>query len=125
MANGCGGIAGVSTPGSHLRLAHELFRSCGATIFAERTRVELLATGEHARQRTVETQDVLTSQEAQIARMAADSSSNPQIAAQLFISPSTVEYHLRQVYDKLGVDSRIHLAKALPALDTGGQLLGA
>jgi DNA-binding NarL/FixJ family response regulator len=78
--------------------------------FAERARVELEATGEHARKRTVDTLGNLTSQEAQISRLVAQGHSNREIAAQLFISPSTVEYHLRKVFRKLGVKSRTQLA---------------
>ena len=70
--------------------------------FAERARRELLATGETVRRRRAETLDDLTSQEWQIARMAGDGLSNPEIGAQLFISPRTVEWHLRKVFPKLG-----------------------
>ena len=92
-----------------LRIAHELFREFGMEAFAERARVELEATGEHARKRTVETRDDLTPQEAQICRLAADGATNQEIAAQLFISPSTVDYHLRKAFRKLGVKSRHQL----------------
>jgi DNA-binding CsgD family transcriptional regulator len=96
-----------------LRGAHALFTEFGMEAFAERARVELEATGEHARKRTVETRDDLTPQEAQISRLAADGATNQEIAAQLFISPSTVDYHLRKAFRKLGVKSRHHLKQHL------------
>ena len=96
-----------------LRHAHELFTEFGMEAFAERARVELEATGEHARKRTVETRDDLTPQEAQISRLAADGATNQEIAAQLFISPSTVDYHLRKAFRKLGVKSRHQLEQHL------------
>ena len=80
-------------------------------------RGELLATGEVVRKRTVETRDVLTAQESQIVRLAADRHTNPEIASQLFISPRTVEYHLRKVFTKLGVSSRRELPAALRQLE--------
>ncbi len=89
-----------------LRSAHELFSAMGAGAFAERARRELLATGETVRRRTDETRDLLTAQEAQIARLAADGHTNPEIGAQLFLSPRTVEWHLHKVFMKLGVGSR-------------------
>jgi|HubBroStandDraft_6_1064221.scaffolds.fasta_scaffold00389_3 DNA-binding CsgD family transcriptional regulator len=92
-----------------LRTADTLFTEFGMEAFAERARVELEATGEHARKRTVETRDDLTPQEAQISRLAADGATNQEIAAQLFISPSTVDYHLRKAFRKLGVKSRHQL----------------
>jgi DNA-binding CsgD family transcriptional regulator len=95
---------------AELRTAHELFSEFGMEAFAERARVELEATGERARKRTVDTLDDLTPQEAQISRLAAQGHTNREIAAQLFISPSTVEYHLRKVFRKLGVKSRTQLA---------------
>jgi DNA-binding CsgD family transcriptional regulator len=98
-----------------LHQANELFVQFGAEAFAERARVELNATGEHARKRTEETRDELTPQEAQIARLAAEGQTNQEIAAQLFISASTVDYHLRKVFRKLGVTSRTQLARHLPA----------
>jgi DNA-binding CsgD family transcriptional regulator len=95
--------------------AYEIFDSIGAAAFAERARIELRATGGHARQRTIETPDTLTAQEALIARLAGEGASNSEIAAQLFISPATVAYHLRKVFTKLGIGSRNQLAPALPA----------
>jgi DNA-binding CsgD family transcriptional regulator len=92
-----------------LRRAHALFSEIGMQAFAERARIELEATGERARKRTPETSDDLTPQEAQISRLAADGATNQAIAAQLFISPSTVDYHLRKVFRKLGVKSRHEL----------------
>jgi len=96
-----------------LRLAHEMFTEFGMDAFAERTRVELEATGGHARKRTVDTLDQLTPQEAQVSRLAAQGNTNREIAAQLFISPSTVEYHLRKAFRKLDVTSRIQLARRM------------
>ena len=100
-----------------LRAAHEMLTNVGMEAFAERARRELLATGETVRKRTVETLDDLTPQEAQIGRMAADGFTNPEIGAQLFLSPRTVEWHLRKVFGKLGISSRRQLRTALP--DTG------
>jgi DNA-binding CsgD family transcriptional regulator len=96
-----------------LRTAHKLFTEFGMEAFAERARVELEATGEHSRKRTVETLDDLTPQEAQISRLAADGATNQDIAARLFISPSTVDYHLRKAFRKLGVKSRHQLNQHL------------
>ena len=95
-------------------MAHDMFSGFGAEAFAERARVELEATGEQARKRTVDTIDQLTPQESQVARLARQGNTNREIAAQLFISPSTVEYHLRKAFRKLGVKSRIQLADRLP-----------
>jgi DNA-binding CsgD family transcriptional regulator len=87
----------------------------GMDAFAERARRELKATGESARKRTIVTGDErLTAQEAQIARMARDGLSNPEIAARMFISPRTVQYHLRKVFTKLGIESRSQLDRVLP-----------
>jgi DNA-binding CsgD family transcriptional regulator len=98
-----------------LRAAHDTFSRAGAEAFAERARRELSATGETVLRRTAETRDVLTPQEEQIARLAADGQTNPEIGAQLFISPRTVEYHLRKVFTKIGISSRKELRGALAA----------
>jgi DNA-binding CsgD family transcriptional regulator len=103
-----------------LRAAYDQFSRIGAEAFAERARGELLATGETAPRRTVETRDALTPQEAQIARMASERHTNPEIGAKLFISPRTVEYHLRKVFTKLDVSSRKELRGALAAMADGG-----
>jgi DNA-binding CsgD family transcriptional regulator len=92
-----------------------MFTSMGAETFAERARVELLATCERARRRTAETESDLTPQEAQIARLVSESDSNRDIAAQLFLSPSTVDYHLRKVFRKISVASRTQLARTKAA----------
>ncbi len=97
-----------------LRIAHDRFSAMGTEAFAERTRRELLATGETVRKRTAETRDDLTAQEAQIARLASDGRTNPEIGAQLFLSPRTVEWHLRKVFTKLDITSRRELRIALP-----------
>ncbi|MFB4313872.1 AAA family ATPase [Actinomadura sp. 21ATH] len=100
--------------GEHLRTAHEMLQGFGAHAFAERARRELLATGETARKRAEGTPDGLTPQEGQIARLAREGLSNPEIGAQLFLSPRTVEYHLSKVFTKLAITSRHQLAQALP-----------
>ncbi|HEX6651306.1 MAG TPA: LuxR C-terminal-related transcriptional regulator [Thermoleophilaceae bacterium] len=94
-----------------LRAAHEAFSGIGAEGFAERARRELAATGETARTRTDDARSVLTPQEAQIARLAKEGLSNPEIGAQLFISPRTVQYHLRKVFLKLDITSRNQLSR--------------
>jgi DNA-binding CsgD family transcriptional regulator len=96
-----------------LRTAYDMFTRIGAEGFGERARRELLATGETVRKRNVETLYELTSQETQIARLAGEGRTNPEIGAQLFISPRTVEWHLRKVYPKLGITSRRQLRGAL------------
>src|SRR5256712_1369792 len=96
-----------------LRMAHDLLLAIGMEAFAERARPQLLATGEHVRKRSVETQDQLTPQETQIARLAGDGHTNTAIGAQLFLSRRTVEWHLRKVFDKLEVRSRRELPAAL------------
>jgi len=96
---------------NELRIAHEMFTGFGMEAFTERARVELQASGETARKRTVDTLVQLTPQESQVARLAAKGSTNREIAAQLFISPSTVEYHLHKAFRKVGVKSRTQLAQ--------------
>jgi DNA-binding CsgD family transcriptional regulator len=97
-----------------LRTAYEMFIGFGADAFAERTRRELLATGEKVRKRSDETRGQLTAQEEQIARLAADGQTNQGIGAQLFLSPRTVEWHLHKVFTKLGIGSRMQLRDKLP-----------
>src|SRR6478736_2324625 len=97
-----------------LRTAHQMFVTMGAEGFAERTRRELLATGETARKRTVENTGQLTVQEAQVAELAREGLSNLEIGARLFISPRTVEYHLGHVFTKLGINSRMQLHRVQP-----------
>jgi len=97
-----------------LRAAHEMFSRIGAAAFSERTRRELSATGETVRKRCPETLDELTTQEAQVARLACDGHTNSEIGAQLFISPRTVEYHLHKVFTKLSISSRKELRAVLP-----------
>ena len=97
-----------------LRVAEEMFSAMGADGFADRARRELLATGESARKRSAETSADLTPQELQVARLARDGLSNNEIGGQLFISPRTVQYHLRKVFAKLGIRSRGELTHVLP-----------
>jgi DNA-binding CsgD family transcriptional regulator len=100
---------------TQLRVAHDMLESMGMEAFAERARRELQATGEAARKRTVDTgAEQLTAQEAQIARMARDGLSNPEIGVRMFISARTVQYHLRKVFTKLGIESRSQLDRVLP-----------
>jgi DNA-binding CsgD family transcriptional regulator len=100
---------------AQLRMAHDMLESMGMEAFAERARRELQATGETARRRSVATGDEqLTAQEAQIARMARDGLSNPEIGVRMFTSPRTVQYHLRKVFSKLGIESRSQLDRILP-----------
>jgi DNA-binding NarL/FixJ family response regulator len=96
-----------------LHTAHEPLAAIGLDAFAERARRELIATGEKARKRTPETRWDLTAQEAQIAQLAREGHSNPEIGAQLFLSPRTVEWHMRKVFTKLDITSRKELAGAL------------
>jgi ATP/maltotriose-dependent transcriptional regulator MalT len=97
-----------------LRSAHDMLQGMGMEAFAERARRELVATGESVRKRNADTRDDLTPQEEQIARLARDGLSNPEIGAQLFLSPRTVEWHLRKVFAKLGISSRRQLRAVLP-----------
>ncbi|HEY8626163.1 MAG TPA: AAA family ATPase [Solirubrobacteraceae bacterium] len=98
-----------------LRTAHEMLTTMGIEAFAGRARRELLATGETVRRRTAETRDELTAQERQIALLAREGLSNPEIGTRLFISPRTVKYHLRKIFIKLDISSRNELDRALPS----------
>jgi DNA-binding CsgD family transcriptional regulator len=102
-----------------LRIGHTMFVDIGMDGFAERTRRELAATGEVVRKRRDETRGDLTPQEQQIARLARDGLTNPEIGAQLFLSPRTIEWHLRNVFGKLGIESRRELDAALPERNPG------
>lgn len=97
---------------THLRNALGAFEGLGTPLWAERARTELRATGERARRRDDSTRDDLTPQELRIAQLVARGTTNREVAAQLFVSPKTVEYHLHKVYGKLGVSSRVELAGA-------------
>jgi len=111
--SGCAARAAGPTR-AQLRTAYDMFAAIGMEAFAERARRELAATGETARQRTVEARDTLTPQEAQIAQLARAGLSNPEIGARLFISARTVQYHLGKVFTKLEISSRRQLQRALP-----------
>ena len=102
-----------------LRTAHGMLEAIGMEAFAERARRELIATGETVGTRTAEISDQLTAQETLIARLARDGLSNPEIAAQLFLSARTIEWHLRKIFAKLGIGSRRELRAALPAVPHG------
>jgi DNA-binding CsgD family transcriptional regulator len=93
----------------HLKAAQQRFESLGAPAWAERARVELRASGQTARRREPSTRDDLTAQELQIARLVAAGLSNRDVAAQLFLSPRTIDFHLRNVFRKLGISSRMQL----------------
>jgi DNA-binding NarL/FixJ family response regulator len=97
-----------------LRAAEEMFAEIGMHAFAERARGELVAAGGKLRTHAVEAREELTPQEEQIARLARDGLTNPQIGARLFLSPRTIEWHLGKVFGKLGIDSRSDLEAALP-----------
>jgi DNA-binding CsgD family transcriptional regulator len=96
-----------------LRIAYDMFATMGAGAFAKRARDDPLATGEHARKRVAETSSDLTPQELHVAQLAAAGDTNAEIAAQLYISASTVEHHLRKVFRKLAVTSRRQLKSLL------------
>ena len=96
-----------------LRTAHAMLDAMGVEAFARRAETELLATGERVRRRAPGIPEQLTTQEAQVARLATEGLSNPEIATRLFISPRTAEYHLHKVFAKLGISSRIQLERAL------------
>jgi DNA-binding CsgD family transcriptional regulator len=98
---------------TQLRAAHDMFVRFGADGFAQRARGELAATGETVRRHNATTRDLLTAQEAQIARLASDGLTNPEIGAQLFLSRHTIEWHLRKVFAKLGISSRRQLKATL------------
>ena len=100
---------------TQLRVAYDGFLGMGMEAFAERARRELLATGETVRKRRVQSHDELTPQEWQIASLAREGLSNPDIGERLFLSPRTVEWHLKKVFSKLGIKSRMGLHEALPA----------
>jgi ATP/maltotriose-dependent transcriptional regulator MalT len=102
---------------AQLRTAHQMLAAIGMEAFAERARRELLATGERVRKRSDDARDELTGQERQIAALARDGLSNPEIGARLFLSPRTVEWHLGKVFTKLGISSRMGLRDALPSHD--------
>jgi DNA-binding CsgD family transcriptional regulator len=103
---------------AQLRAAHEQFTSMGMEAFAQRAGSELLATGENARKRSIETREDLTAQERHLAQLARDGLSNAEIGARVFLSPRTVEWHLHHVFSKLGIRSRRELARALPDADS-------
>ena len=105
-----------------LRTAHGMFDVIGMEAFAERAGRELAASGGTVRRRAAETHDQLTPQEAQIAQLARAGMSNPEIAAQLFLSVRTVEWHLRKVFAKLQISSRLQLQRALPDSASAGPM---
>jgi DNA-binding CsgD family transcriptional regulator len=95
----------------HLRTALQVFEQLGAVLWAERARAELRASGETARKRDPSTMDALTPQELQIARFVSGGATNKEVAAQLFLSPRTIDFHLRNVFSKLGISSRRELSR--------------
>jgi DNA-binding CsgD family transcriptional regulator len=115
----------------HLRPALDLFEQAGAAPWADRAQAELRASGESARRRDPSTIDQLTPQEVQIARFVAEGATNRQVAAQLFLSPRTIDYHLRNIFRKLGLTSRNELGRfftdrdAEPTVDAPAAPIGA
>ena len=107
--SGCGAERRRTDARVHLRTALDVFEGVGVPDWAERARAELQATGETARKRDPSTLDDLTPQELRIARLVSQGATNRDVAAQLFVSPKTVEYHLRKVFLKLGISSRVEL----------------
>jgi DNA-binding CsgD family transcriptional regulator len=104
-----------------LRVAHDMLSEMGLEAFAERTRRELMATGETVRKRTTQNLSELTAQETHIARLVVEGHTNPEIGAELFLSARTVEWHLRKVFTKVGITSRRELAAALAQLGPAGR----
>jgi DNA-binding CsgD family transcriptional regulator len=110
-------LAGRNRPADarmQLSAAHEMFDRMGAEAFERRARLGLDAVGAHVQTRRVDSQPALTPQEAQIAHLAATGMTNPQIGAELFLSPHTIDWHLRKVYQKLGINSRREIRTVLP-----------
>ena len=108
------GAPSLTDARTQLQLAHEMLDAMGMAAFAERARRELPATGAKVRKRNIDAREQLTPQEEQIARLARDGLTNPEIAATLFLSARTVEWHLRNIFTKLGISSRRELRTALP-----------
>jgi DNA-binding NarL/FixJ family response regulator len=108
-----------------LRAAMEAFDRLGAAAFAERARTELAATGQTARRGEAALSGTLTGQELQVALMVAKGATNREAAVALYLSPKTIEYHLRSVYRKLGIRSRVALARVVAReAELGGGLFG-
>jgi DNA-binding NarL/FixJ family response regulator len=112
-------VVGSVDARTQLRTAYDALAAMGVEAFVERAQNELLATGETVRRRTVETAGELTAQEAHIARLAAEGFTNPEIAAQLYLSPRTVEWHLRKVFTKRGLSTRRQLRRSMHDARTG------
>ena len=110
-ASSCAACAAAPRARTYLRAALERFEALGSALWAERARSELRATGETARKRDPSTLDQLTAQEVHIAQLVAEGRTNRDVAGQLFLSPRTIDFHLRNVYRKLGIASRMELAR--------------